>query len=476
MIELKKLIPLIVLLVVPHVSFAEDLYNCSVDKGEYDLVGDHSKICVMKLNKKYYIKEIISKCGGSGFKDCSSSFLNKKEENGNKDGYARASFAIENYNQREVYTRVHETKNIPDDFFNIKFEAENYNGVIIFKGEDEVYSARVGYIQENGHYLSIDNNKVNFEKENVEPPEKAIIKHKYVFLNNKKKLFYKEKEGWMGVELPNVYDFIYLDSGDLYALTQQGIFMATNNELSDFKLIPFDKDGVEKEFKREEVEKSSIYLGNSAVYILFDDKTKYYIGKNLKNKTVNKVAQMGFDRVAYHYRESADSGKVKGYVSDINAANLKYSIDYETLLLAEFKKEISTRYNNNIKFENPEKEILYMTDRNPVYKHEEGSLIVNLLKYKNKSFLLRDNGRLEIYNHKTKKLEIIYNINRIEKENDTIYMIVDKDFNSTFERDLPYYGTLSNLFNIKGKGVKISYSDYKLMSETEKTSIFFNYK
>ena len=447
-----KKILLSTLLLSSFSTFAiEEQSNCTVS----ELNKNKSHFCLIK-NKDYYIKEVLS-----------DFYEIKEEKSSNKNGLG-FSIPIDkyiplSYNQ---YKRVQKIKNIPKELFDKNINFENQRGLaIITTDEGDLYTTRIGYIQKNGHYLEIENNKVEeFKIEEVKNPKKIISMYNLYVLDKDNTLWRKYKDKWSKLNIKNVYDFEYTEKGLIYIVSKSGIYFGEDKEeLSELELMNIDieeslyKNKIEEKDYKEYVMKS-LFNESSKIKIIKDEfeQTRFVFNSDsLLNKDfdirflnneikINKNSYYGFNKMGIEYRNSIKDNELI-YVYYTEDSNLigKYSYDYNTYFISESKNIIKTKYNGNVLFENAEKEIIYDTKylNDPISDYEIQSKIRISLETETHYFILRSNGMLTIIDKNTKDLKRIFNVNRIKKLVN-IKILIDPNFDNQYEDDIDKYEVL----------------------------------
>lgn len=449
---MKKLLLSTLLLSSFNVLALEEKSNCTVS----ELDKDKSHFCLIK-NKDYYIKEVLS------------DYIELTEkERAMKEGLNfylyKGKYEIPpTYNQ---YKRLQKIKNIPKELFEKNINFENQRGLGIITTEDgNLYTTRVGYIQENGHYLEIENNEIEeFKLEKLKNPKKIISMYNLYVLDKDNTLWKKSNNKWSKLDIKNVYDFAYTEYGKIYILSESGIYFGEDKgELSKLELMKIDieeslyKNKIEEKDYREYVMKS-LFNESSKIKITENEfnKTKFVLksdlllNKDFKVNIIDNEIKISnglfnfYDVESIHYRNSVEDNKLfDGYY--IKESNLpeKYSYDYNTYFIIESKNIIKTKYNGNILFETAEKEILYDSTylNNPISRYEIKSEIRMSLQTETHYFVLRSNGMLTIIDKETKELKEIYNVNRIDKLVD-VKILIDPNFKNQYEDDINEYEVL----------------------------------
>ena len=449
---MKKILLSTLLLSNLNVLAAEEKINCTVS----ELEKDKSHFCLIKDNENYYIKEVSSDI--------------KKDKKNKKEGLVFDLYNDENakkeYTQRKKIKKI---KKIPKELFEKEINFENQRGLaILTTDEGELYTTRIGYIQENGHYLDIENNKVEeFKIEEVKNPEKIISMYNIYVLDKNKELWRKSKGEWSKLDIENVYDFTYTEEGLVYILSESGFYYGEDKgELNNLQLMNINieeslyKNKINKKDYEEYVIKSiinektriNIYKYHSLEEIIINLENEELLNKDFKiivgnnEIKVRKEGYYGYGVNSYHYRDKVDIfNLMKHNFRDVENKNLskKYSLDYNTYFIIEPKNIIETKYNGNVLFNNQEKEIQYSTKflNNPVSKYEIKASIIKSLETETHYFILRSSGMLTIIDKKTKELKEIFNVNRIDKLID-VKILIDPNFKEQYEDNINEYEVL----------------------------------
>ena len=449
---MKKILLSTLLLSNLNVLAAEEKINCTVS----ELEKDKSHFCLIKDNENYYIKEVSSDI--------------KKDKKNKKEGLVFDLYNDENakkeYTQRKKIKKI---KKIPKELFEKEINFENQRGLaILTTDEGELYTTRIGYIQENGHYLDIENNKVEeFKIEEVKNPEKIISMYNIYVLDKNKELWRKSKGEWSKLDIENIYDFTYTEEGLVYILSESGFYYGEDKgELNNLQLMNINieeslyKNKINKKDYEEYVIKSiinektriNIYKYHSLEEIIINLENEELLNKDFKiivgnnEIKVRKEGYYGYGVNSYHYRDKVDIfNLMKHNFRDVENKNLskKYSLDYNTYFIIEPKNIIETKYNGNVLFNNQEKEIQYSTKflNNPVSKYEIKASIIKSLETETHYFILRSSGMLTIIDKKTKELKEIFNVNRIDKLID-VKILIDPNFKEQYEDNINEYEVL----------------------------------
>ena len=447
---MKKLLLSTLLLSSFNVLALEEKSNCTVS----ELDKNKSHFCLIK-NKDYYIKEVLSDY---------IEFTEK--ERAMKEGLSfylyKGKYEIPStYNQ---YKRLQKIKNIPKELFEKNINFENQRGLGIITTEDgNLYTTRVGYIQENGHYLEIENNEIEgFKIEEVKNPKKIISMYNLYVLDKENTLWKKSNNEWSKLDIKNVYDFEYTEEGLIYIVSNSGIYFGEDKgELSKLELMNIDieeslyKNKIEEKEYKSYVMKS-LFNESSKINIIEDqfNQTRFILNSDLLlnkdfevriiNNEIIISKDLAFDMPSIHYRNSVENNKLFDY-NYIKESYLpeKYSYDYNTYFITESKNIIKTKYNGNILFETAEKEILYDSTylNNPVSRYEIKSEIRMSLQTETHYFVLRSNGMLTIIDKETKELKEIYNVNRIDKLVD-VKILIDPNFKNQYKDNINEYEVL----------------------------------
>ena len=403
--------------------------------------------------------------------NCTASELNKNEPHfcliKNEDYYIKEVLNYYNYEEsNKQHERVQEIKNISKELFekNINFENQRGLGIVITEDGD-LYTTRVGYIQENGHYLEIENNEIEeFKLEEIKNPKKIISRYNLYVLDKDNNLWKKSNNEWSKLDIKNVYDLAYTKNGKIYILSESGIYFGEDKgELSKLELMNIDieeslyKNQIEEKDYKEYVMKS-LFNESSKIKIIeneFNEKkfilksdlllNKDFIVDIIDNKIKISNGLFNFYGVeSIHYRDSVEDNKLFDvyYIKESYLPE-KYSYDYNTYFITKSKNIIKTRYNGNVLFENAEQEILYNSEHlnNPVSRYEIKSEIRMSLQTETHYFVLRSNGMLTIMNKETKELREIYNVNRIDKLVD-VKILIDPNFKNQYKDNINEYEVL----------------------------------
>jgi len=449
---MKKILLSTLLLSNLNVLAAEEKINCTVS----ELEKDKSHFCLIKDNENYYIKEVSSDI--------------KKDKKNKKEGLIFDSYNDEN--AKKEYTqskKIKKIKKIPKELFEKEINFENQRGLaILTTDEGELYTTRIGYIQENGHYLDIENNKIEeFKIEEVKNPEKIISMYNIYVLDKNKELWRKSKGEWSKLDIENIYDFTYTEEGLVYILSESGFYYGEDKgELNNLQLMNINieeslyKNKINKKDYEEYVIKSiinektriNIYKYHSLEEIIINLENEELLNKDFKiiignnEIKVRKEGYYGYGINSYHYRDKVDIfNLMKHNFRDVENKNLskKYSLDYNTYFIIEPKNIIETKYNGNVLFNNQEKEIQYSTKflNNPVSKYEIKASIIKSLETETHYFILRSSGMLTIIDKKTKELKEIFNVNGIDKLID-VKILIDPNFKIQYEDNINEYDVL----------------------------------
>lgn len=485
---LKKMV-LVMSLATSHNVFATEIVNC--DKSELD--KDFNYFCLINKDGNYYIKETISllkepvKSDEDAFKKKGLSFegkVNKRTEHSN-----------------QIY-RIQKVEKIDDEIFNHDFKMENQNGLItIIDENNRLYTLRSGYVQENGHYLEIRNNKLNYlKKESIENVKKVSSYYEMYALNYDNELWNKKDNIWEKVDIGTVYDFVYLEDGRVYALTDKGIYknkpVFEKNKLEENDLIVDDftlmELKIEESLYSGEMEyqkyktdiEDSLFnknskLGSHLTGAFSDQLEPYFKDKynseydiEINSETIDIIdsKHRGFDRASIHYRNPVRDNQLESYYyrknTEIENQSI-YSIKNKTYLTTVLKNRIKTKFNGDVILKNKEKVILKNKYTNPVSNYEYRSDIVNIKSKDGVYFSLRSNGMLSIFDTVKEEEYEMYNVNNIFAEDNGIYILIDKDFNSelstmkTFPIINPSSGTNEEKFIFKFTSFKDLSKDFK---------------
>lgn len=427
--------------------------NCTVS----ELNKNQPHFCLIQSDD-YYIKEVLNQ----------------------KDGA----------NKYQQYQRIQQIEEIPESLFEEKFQFENHNGVGVIKTENgDFYTFRVGYIQENGHYLSLKNNVISPMKlENIKNIKKVIAKDKIFALDENGTLFKKENNEWININIKNVYDFVYLDDKKLFIISKSGVYYNSEKD-STFKkaLLEIDenlyKDKIEENEYYKYVEKS-IY-NKYSTFVLNDNELDIRNSK-MKNKDFeiqfikNKIIisnDFGFDQNGISYRDAKTPNTLYPvyFNNDDKNVKSKYSFEYDTDFLVYDSNIIKTKYNGNILVNNNEELIVnYNSIKSPISKYEYYSQIVMSSRHGDYYFSLRDNGMLTITNIKSKQTHVLYHINRIDDLGYDIAITVDPTYDHIFKSKAEKLKLLDLDKNkIKGDKIRFRFKDFKTL-ENKKLNKLIN--
>lgn len=423
-----------------NVLALEEKSNCTVS----ELNKDKSHFCLIK-NEDYYIKEVLNDIKENQEIDLFSNSYNKR------------------YNQIK---KVKKIKNISKELFEKNINFENQRGLaIITTDEGDLYTTRVGYIQENGHYLEIENNEIEeFKIEEIKNPKKITSRYNLYVLDKDNALWKKSNNEWSKLDIKNIYDFEYTEEGLIYIVSKSGIYFGEDKgELSKLELMNIDieeslyKNQIKEKDYKEYVMKS-LFNESSKIKIIENEfnekkfilKSDLLLNKDFKVNIIDNKIKISnglfnfYDVESIHYRNSVENNKLfDGYYMKESYLPEKYSYDYNTYFITESKNIIKTKYNGNILLENAEQVILYDSTylNNPISNYEIQSKIRMSLETETHYFVLRSNGMLTIIDKETKELKEIYNVNRIDKLVD-VKILIDPNFKNQYEDDINEYEVL----------------------------------
>lgn len=437
---------LLSLLLTSNLNATELKTNCT----ENELNRDKEHFCLIKDDNNYYVKEVLN--------------IHKDDDN---------------YSQHQ---RIQEIKTIQEELFAGNVKIENQNGLLIITTEQgNLYTSRVGYIQKNGHYLEIENNKIeslNIEK--IKNPLKVVSQYNLYVLDKENVLWKKENDNWSKIDINNIYDYVYTKEGVIYIIAKSGIYYGMDtNEIDQLNKVNISiqeklyKESIEKE-KYENYVKASVFNSNSKLKERrnqFGELEVVLVNNNLEEKDFDisisedelliykKGFRFGFDVEGIEYRDTAlpESLKYYYYNDKIDEKlEIKYSLKYNTELAVVENNIIETKYNGNVLFKNKEKEILNQSNlANPVSKIEIQSPIVMSLQENKYYFVLRDNGMLTITDIENKQSKEIFNVNRI-KRSVGVEILVDKEFESQFLGNFKNY-KLNNISDIEEEDIAFKF-------------------
>jgi hypothetical protein len=416
-----KIIIILLLLGISNTWGTEQL-NCT----DTILSEKKSTFCIGQHNDFYYIIETIN-------------YNNDTTYNNNY----QSSF-------KKTFQEIKKIQSIPQDFFKQKIKIQNQNGLLILEDESQnIYTTRVGYVQENQHYLTLRNNIIPaFELEKIPKLKKIVSNHKIYGIDFNNNFYIKENKKWNKIDIDNVYDFIAVNENLLYILTDKGIYknIKHNNfglkQTNGFELMQVDIGMHDPEnlnkimknfynantlFQLSENELSNgikIELENEIL-----DDTKYHI--SLKNKILIKNYR-NWSKFNEHYSDQTHDRRLNGYKTEsaeqyINISNNKK----EYIALQD--NEFTDKYGNEIKLKNKEAIIISEYPNNQITLSETVPFI-NIINHDNKIFGLRENGRLSIINLDTFEYKYLYNVNKIEIDDNNLYILVDKNFESEYSK------------------------------------------
>ncbi len=441
---MKKILLSTLLLSNLNVLAAEEKINCTVS----ELEKDKSHFCLIKDNENYYIKEVSSDI--------------KKDKKNKKEGLVFDLYNDENakkeYTQRK---KIKTIKKIPKELFEKEINFENQRGLaILTTDEGELYTTRIGYIQENGHYLDIENNKVEeFKIEEVKNPEKIISMYNIYVLDKNKELWRKSKGEWSKLDIENVYDFTYTEEGLVYILSESGFYYGEDKgELSKLNLINIDIDKkLKKEINKEYIVKN-ILTKDSKIKtrekdLVIDSQLITIDNKILKNENlliyvVDNKLEVVLDNYQYYTITAEELRSVERWYqkekSEKKRFTEKYSFKYNTKFITIFKNDIKTKYHEKISFKNKEQEIQYGTKYlgDMIDYYQVNSEIIHSTANKNHYFILRANGVLTIIDKETKELKKINSVNLIDSVIGGMKIMINPKLNYKDERSIYNYEIL----------------------------------
>ena len=437
---MKKLLLAVLLLSSYNVLAMEEKINCTVS----ELERDKSHFCLIKDNENYYIKEVLS-------------YFNEEDK---KQNFFYKNKLI----KKRIYSNYELTKTIkkiPKELFEKEINFENQRGLaILTTDEGELYTTRIGYIQENGHYLDIENNKIEeFKIEEVKNPEKIISMYNIYVLDKNKELWRKSKGEWSKLDIENIYDFTYTEEGFIYILSESGFYYGEDKgELSKLNLINIDIDKkLKKEINKEYIVKN-ILTKDSKIKtrekdLVIDSQLITIDNKILKNENlliyvVDNKLEVVLDNYPYY---TITAEKLRGVEewyqkekSEKSRFTEKYSFKYNTKFITIFKNDIKTKYHEKISFKNKEQEIQYDTKYliNMIDYYQVNSEIIHSTANKNHYFILRANGVLTIIDKETKELKKIIDVNLIDSVIGGMKIMINPKLNYKHERSIYKYEVL----------------------------------
>ncbi len=441
---MKKILLSTLLLSNLNVLAAEEKINCTVS----ELEKDKSHFCLIKDNENYYIKEVSSDI--------------KKDKKNKKEGLVFDLYNDENakkeYTQRK---KIKTIKKIPKELFEKEINFENQRGLaILTTDEGELYTTRIGYIQENGHYLDIENNKIEeFKIEEVKNPEKIISMYNIYVLDKNKELWRKSKGEWSKLDIENIYDFTYTEEGFIYILSESGFYYGEDKgELSKLNLINIDIDKkLKKEINKEYIVKN-ILTKDSKIKtrekdLVIDSQLITIDNKILKNENlliyvVDNKLEVVLDNYQYYTITAEELRSVERWYqkekSEKKRFTEKYSFKYNTKFITIFKNDIKTKYHEKISFKNKEQEIQYGTKYlgDMIDYYQVNSEIIHSTANKNHYFILRANGVLTIIDKETKELKKINSVNLIDSVIGGMKIMINPKLNYKDERSIYNYEIL----------------------------------
>jgi len=438
---------------------AMEVVNCNKE----EINKDFDYFCVVKKGENYYIKEAISLIDEEKEVKKGELYKNKELENSSNSLSFRTKIINPEKPSKQIY-RIQEVKYINDEIFKHKIEVENQNGLITVIGDNNsLYTLRAGYIQKNGQYLEVRNNKLgSLDKENIEDVKKVSSNYEIYALNYNNELWNKKDELWKKVDIGLVYDFVYLEDGILYALTDKGLY---ENKPTFKKKGVGEKDLIIDNFILMDLKiDESLYLDkikyneykNNISNLLFNKDSELgthltgMLGNELRPYFKNKYSDeydieinsgvinvvnsknRGFDIATLHYRDTVKDNQLESYYyRGVNIdEQLIYSVESQTYLTTVLRGVIETKYNGSVVFENKEKVVLKNKNDNPVKNYEYRSDVINVKNKDGVYFSLRTNGMLTIFDTIKDKEHEVYNVNNVFLENNDIYILIDKNFES----------------------------------------------
>ena len=437
---MKKILLAVLLLSSYNVLAMEKKINCTVS----ELERDKSHFCLIKDNENYYIKEVLS-------------HFNEEDKKPN-------FFYKNKLIKKRIYSNYELTKTIkkiPKELFEKEINFENQRGLaILTTDEGELYTTRIGYIQENGHYLDIENNKVEeFKIEEVKNPEKIISMYNIYVLDKNKELWRKSKGEWSKLDIENIYDFTYTEEGLVYILSESGFYYGEDKgELSKLNLINIDIDKkLKKEINKEYIVKN-ILTKDSKIKtrekdLVIDSQLITIDNKILKNENlliyvVDNKLEVVLDNYQYYTITAEELRSVERWYqkekSEKKRFTEKYSFKYNTKFITIFKNDIKTKYHEKISFKNKEQEIQYGTKYlgDMIDYYQVNSEIIHSTANKNHYFILRANGVLTIIDKETKELKKINSVNLIDSVIGGMKIMINPKLNYKDERSIYNYEIL----------------------------------
>ena len=437
---MKKILLAVLLLSSYNVLAMEKKINCTVS----ELERDKSHFCLIKDNENYYIKEVLS-------------HFNEEDKKPN-------FFYKNKLIKKRIYSNYELTKTIkkiPKELFEKEINFENQRGLaILTTDEGELYTTRIGYIQENGHYLDIENNKVEeFKIEEVKNPEKIISMYNIYVLDKNKELWRKSKGEWSKLDIENIYDFTYTEEGFIYILSESGFYYGEDKgELSKLNLINIDIDKkLKKEINKEYIVKN-ILTKDSKIKtrekdLVIDSQLITIDNKILKNENlliyvVDNKLEVVLDNYQYYTITAEELRSVERWYqkekSEKKRFTEKYSFKYNTKFITIFKNDIKTKYHEKISFKNKEQEIQYGTKYlgDMIDYYQVNSEIIHSTANKNHYFILRANGVLTIIDKETKELKKINSVNLIDSVIGGMKIMINPKLNYKDERSIYNYEIL----------------------------------
>lgn len=428
---------LAILLTSIFANASESKSNCTVT----ELEKEKSHFCIIKEENDFYIKDTIRIV--RNYPDLNSETMT------------------------EQYRIEQKIDNIPEELFNKKIKFKNENGLAVLITEDgDFYTTRIGYEQQNGHYLEIKNNIIEeFKLEEVKNVKKFISKHNLYALDGNNKLWKKENNKWFKFNISNVYDFIYKENGIVYILSDHGVYYGNyDDNIEEFKLMEIIID--ENLYKNKESKED---YKNKIIKEIFNEKTKlkdaydryynyredtfYFENINEKNSenyhiiTKNEIIikeivknnnpdQAICDTQPRIPNISIDK-KINNYINEKEIEMKKsYSVQYHHYFSTYEKNIVDTKYNGIINFKNKEQVVIDDIPEREFNMLESilfmETKIIKSFKEGNYIFILRDNGRLTIKDIETDEVKILYQVNNIEKDKD-IKILIDPKLES-FEK------------------------------------------
>jgi hypothetical protein len=385
-----------------------------------------TSFCIGKHNDSYFITE-------------KTDYSNETTYN----GQYQSSF-------KKTFQEVKEIKNIPQDLFKQKIKIQNQNGLLILEDEiGNIYTTRVGYVQENKHYLTLRNNTIkSFELEKIPKLKKIVSNHRIYGLDFNHNFYIKEDKQWNKIDIDNVYDFIAVNENLLYLLTDKGIYKNIKHntfglkQTNGFELMQVDI-GINDPEESNKIMKN-IYNQNTLFQLdenkfnddikielkneILDD-TRYHI--SIENKILIK-SYRSWSKFSAHYPNQTHDRRLNGYTIDSAEQYVNISNNKKEYIALQDNK-FTDKYGNEIQLNKKESIIISEYPQDHVMLSETVPFI-NIIKHDDKVFGLRKNGRLSIINVDTFEYKYLYNINKIEIDDNKLYMLVDKKFESEYSK------------------------------------------